>query len=85
MASVLGMSFGSIVADVLSPGVSPHFTICAVRRGEFDIRANDSVVYEKGGPRPERTMPPIATSWSEVGALLRRNGVAEGDAWQAEA
>jgi ATP-dependent protease HslVU (ClpYQ) peptidase subunit len=51
-------------------GVSSHFHVCVVRRGEMTVRPNDRRTYHKDGKIEDFIMPPVAHSLREFHNIL---------------
>jgi hypothetical protein len=60
-------------------GVSVHFHVCVVRRGEIQLHPNDENTYTPDGRIIEFRMPPVAGSLSEFRSMAAAHGLsAEG-------
>jgi hypothetical protein len=67
-------SITNIVKRQPTAGVSVHFHVCVVRRGEIQLHPNDENIYTPDNQKIEFRMPPVARSFSE----FRRMAAAEG-------
>lgn len=52
------------------PGVSQHFHACLVTASGFEGRSTDRTDFPPTGPPTQVKMPKVATSWSELQAVL---------------
>lgn len=81
LASVMGHSLGGDIEKTPAPGISPHMLICVVRPDSISLTPNDSDwIVGPNERKPQRRMPPLARSWSELEALMQSRGLAEGEA-----
>lgn len=79
LGTMLAHTLGARIARTRVPGISEHLLVCVVEVGAVTVHANDSDLFVKGERVPQRRMPLIATSWTEVLELLQRHGLARGD------
>ncbi len=58
------------------PGISGHFHVCEVRRGNITIGPNDHTEYSTSGKEIIFKMPEkIATNWTEFKKIAKENGI----------
>lgn len=64
-AAAVGLDIALDAADLSILGVSQHFHLCSVKRGEVSIWPNDHQTFNKGHERDVITMPPTVAGWSD--------------------
>jgi hypothetical protein len=67
MARFVTMQVGNLPSV---PGISKHFHVGVVFADGWEITTSDRDFFPPDGPPQEIRMPPVATSWAELEALL---------------
>lgn len=73
--AAIGLEIAMEAMEQDAPGISKHFHICLVKRGEISILPNDHTTIPQDGPQIEIRMPPTVAGWSDFVKVMKSRGI----------